>query len=49
VEPVDPDEEGDARACKVVCVADWNDADPPSLEPHEPVATEIVIELEPKH
>jgi hypothetical protein len=30
-------------------VADWNDADPPSLEPHEPVPTELVIQLESKH
>jgi hypothetical protein len=35
--------------CKVVCLADWNDADPPSLEPHDPVATEIVVQLEPQH
>jgi hypothetical protein len=49
VEPLESDEGSEARACKVVCVADWNDADPPSLEPHEPVSTEIVIELEAKH
>jgi hypothetical protein len=35
--------------CKVVCVADWNDADPPSLEPHEPMPTELVVQLEAKH
>jgi hypothetical protein len=48
LEPVDA-ETSDARMCKVVCVADWNDADPPSLEPHEPEPTELVIQLESKH
>jgi hypothetical protein len=49
VEPVDPDQPSQAHMCQVVCVADWNDADPPSLEPHEPVPTELVIQLESKH
>ena len=49
VEPIDPDQGNEARACKVVCVAGWNDADPPSLVPHDPVSTEVVIELEAKH
>src|SRR6266545_2244237 len=49
LEPVEADQPTDARMCKVVCVADWNDADPPSLEPHEPEATELVIQLESKH
>ena len=49
LEPIDADQPTDARMCKVVCVADWNDADPPSLEPHEPEATELVIQLESKH
>ena len=49
LEPLDPDEPTQAQRCQVVCVADWNDADPPSLEPHEPVPTELVIQLESKH
>jgi hypothetical protein len=49
VEPVDPDQPSQAHMCQVFCVADWNDADPPSLEPHEPVPTELVIQLEAKH
>jgi hypothetical protein len=49
VEPLDPEQASGTNMCKVVCVADWNDADPPSLEPHEPVSTEIVVQLEPQH
>ena len=49
LEPLEPDQSSQAHVCKVVCVADWNDADPPSLEPHEPVPTELVIQLEAKH
>jgi hypothetical protein len=49
LEPVDPDQPSGIHTCKVVCLADWNDADPPSLEPHEPVSTEIVVQLESKH
>ena len=49
LEPLDADQASGASMCKVVCLADWNDADPPSLEPHEPVSTEIVVQLEPKH
>jgi len=49
VEPLDPDQPSQAHMCQVVCVADWNDADPPSLEPHEPEPTELVIQLEAKH
>ena len=49
LEPLDPDEPTQAQMCQVVCVADWNDADPPSLEPHEPTPTELVIQLEAKH
>ena len=49
LEPLAADQPTDSRVCKVVCVADWNDADPPSLEPHEPEATELVIQLESKH
>jgi len=45
LEPLDPDQPGGTRTCMVVCLADWNDADPPSLEPHEPVSTELVIQL----
>ena len=49
LEPLDPDKPSQTHMCKVVCVADWNDADPPSLEPHEPVPTELVVQLEAKH
>jgi hypothetical protein len=49
LEPVDPEQPTDNHMCKVVCVADWNDSDPPSLEPHEPVPTELVVQLEAKH
>jgi hypothetical protein len=49
VEPLDPEQASGANMCKIVSVADWNDADPPSLEPHEPVSTEIVVQLEPQH
>jgi hypothetical protein len=49
LEPLDPRQPSGTHVCKVVCLADWNDADPPSLEPHEPVSTEIVVQLEPKH
>jgi hypothetical protein len=49
LEPVEPAQSSEAHTCKVISLADWNDADPPSLEPHEPVSTEVVVQLEPKH
>jgi hypothetical protein len=49
LEPLESDRSSQAHMCKVICVADWNDADPPSLEPHDPVPTELVVQLEAKH
>jgi hypothetical protein len=34
---------------KVVNLASWNDADPPSLAPHAPETTDVVIVLGSKH
>jgi hypothetical protein len=48
VEPVEAARAG-VRAGKVVNLASWNDARPPSLEPHEPEPTEVIVELESKH
>ena len=49
LEPADPVQATDVQVCKVVCLADWNDSDPPSLEPHEPTTTDVVIQLEARH
>jgi len=38
-----------AQSCQVVNLANWNDADPPALEPHEPTPTDIVIQFEAMH
>ena len=48
VEPVEFSRSG-VWAGKVVNLASWNDASPPSLEPHEPEPTEVIVELESKH
>ena len=48
VEPAEPAESG-ARTGKVVNLASWNDSNPPSLEPHEPESTDVVIELGSAH
>ncbi len=48
VEPAQSPETG-VQAGKVVNLADWNDADPPSLTPHEPEPTDVVIVLGSKH
>ena len=37
------------EAGKVVKLASWNDADPPSLEPHDPEPTDVVVVLESRH
>jgi len=44
VEPVEPPPAG-APAGKVVNLASWSDDDPPSLSPHEPEPTDIVVVL----
>jgi hypothetical protein len=49
LEPAESAPASDVRACKVVYLARWNDADPPSLEPHEPKATDTIIHFEAKH
>jgi hypothetical protein len=48
---VEPAQSPEARvqAGKVVNLASWNDADPPSLAPHEPEPTDVVIVLGSKH
>jgi len=38
-----------AKICKVVYLAKWNDGDPPSLEAHEPMPTDVTIEIESVH
>jgi len=45
LEPAD----SNASACKVVNLANWNDANPPSLEPHAPMPTELIVQFEPMH
>ena len=44
VEPVEPAKAG-TRTGKVVNLASWSDSNPPSLEPHEPESTDVLIEL----
>jgi hypothetical protein len=48
---VEPAQSPEARvqAGKVVNLASWNNADPPSLAPHEPEPTDVVIVLGSKH
>jgi hypothetical protein len=48
VEPAELTQEG-VQAGKVVNLANWNDADPPELAPHEPQPTKVVIVLGSKH
>ena len=38
-----------AQSAKVVNVANWSDADPNRLEPHEPEPTDVVVALGSKH
>jgi hypothetical protein len=55
IEPAEPGEPAKANtktgveAGKVVKLASWNDADPPSLEPHDPEPTDVVVVLESRH
>ena len=49
LEPAEEESAADVRACKVVNLASWNDANPPALEPHEPMPTEMVVRLEVMH
>jgi len=50
LEPAESAPATDVHACKVVKLASWNDANPPSLEPHEPTPTEdMVVQLEAMH
>jgi hypothetical protein len=37
------------ETCPVVNVANWSDANPNRLEPHEPEPTDVVVTLESKH
>lgn len=46
VEPLDPNHSG-AAAAKVVNLADWTDESATTLAPHQPEATEIVVEFDP--
>ena len=48
VEPAESSEAG-VQAGKVVNLASWNDADPPSLAPHESEPADVVIVLGSKH
>ena len=48
VEPAAPAPEG-AEAGQIVNLANWDNTDPPSLAPHEPEPTDVVIALGSKH
>jgi len=48
VEPAEAPQAG-VQTARVVNLANWSNADPPSLTPHEPAPTDAVIELQPKH
>src|SRR5688572_30695442 len=37
------------QSAKVVNLANWSDADPASLEPHDPEPTDVVVVLGSKH
>jgi hypothetical protein len=53
LEPAEEPEESaptaDVCACQVVNLANWNDANPPALEPHEPVTTDVIVRFEAMH
>src|SRR5262245_39859035 len=49
LEPAEQTPASDVRECKVVKLASWNNANPPSLEPHEPTPTNMVVQLEAMH
>jgi hypothetical protein len=44
VEPAEPDQQ-DGRMGVVVNIADWTDAGSPSLMPHEPEMTDVLVSL----
>jgi hypothetical protein len=47
---VEPEAAGSgAQSAKVLNVANWTDADPNRLKPHEPQPTDVVVTLGPKH
>jgi hypothetical protein len=48
VEPTDSNQPG-AELGLVVNLASWNDAEPRSLEPHEPEPTDVVVTLGTAH
>ena len=48
VEPVEPVEE-EVEAGQVVNLASWNSENPPTLAPHEPEPTEVVVVLGATH
>jgi hypothetical protein len=48
VEPAEAAGSG-AQSAKVVNVANWSDANPNRLEPHEPQPTDVVVTLGSKH
>jgi len=48
VEPAEATGAG-AQSAKVVNLANWSDANPNRLEPHEPEPTDIVVTLGSKH
>jgi hypothetical protein len=49
LEPAEPGNATGVQVCKVVYLAKWNDADPPSLEAHEPTPTDVTIQFESMH
>ena len=49
LEPADASKAAGAQVCKVVYLAKWNDADPPSLEAHEPTPSDVTVEIESTH
>ena len=49
LEPAESGEVPGTQICKVVYLAKWNNADPPSLEAHEPTPTDVTIEVESVH
>jgi hypothetical protein len=49
VEPAVDAQPAATQTARVVNLANWSDANLTSLAPHEPEATEAVVELAPKH
>ena len=48
VEPAETSEAG-VQSAKVVNLADWSDANPKRLEPHEPEPTDVIVTLGSQH